>query len=110
MIPIHLSDKYVTITGMGGTSHHNLRIGDFKLVLAVHDPKDGTDHEVMCIFRNYACHSDPSERLKMQTIHPALQLEETGIEISDSLGNPMRMTLYQTVDIPIFSLWKAYRA
>lgn len=30
MVPILLSDKYVTIKGMGGMSRHNLRIGDFK--------------------------------------------------------------------------------
>ena len=43
MVPIMLSNKYVTIKGMGGMSHHNLRLGDFKSILAVRDPKDDTD-------------------------------------------------------------------
>ena len=45
MVPIQLSDKYATTI----TSYHNLRVDDFKSVLAVHDPKDGTDHEIMFI-------------------------------------------------------------
>ena len=93
MEEIGMSNKYVTITGMGGTSYHNLRIGDFKSVLAVFDPKDGKEHEIMCIFRNYACHEDPEERNRMQTIHSALQIETKGIVLHDQLHGLMRLEL-----------------
>ena len=49
MVPIMLSNKYVTIKGMGGMSRHNLRLGDFKSVLAVRDPKDNRSAR-SCVF------------------------------------------------------------
>ena len=52
MIPILLSDKYVIIKSLSGMSRHNLRIGDFKLILPVHDPKNNTECKIMCIIRN----------------------------------------------------------
>ena len=85
MVPILLSDKYVTIKGMGGMSRRNLRIGDLKSVLPVHDPKNNTEQEIMCIFCNYGCHTSPEERMKISFIRPALQLEEKGIIIEDRL-------------------------
>ena len=95
MVPILLINKYVTIKGMGGMSRHNLRLGDFKSVLAVHDPKSITEREIMCIFRNYRCHTNPEERMKTSSIHPALQLEEKGIIIEDRLRSQRRITLPQ---------------
>ena len=38
-------------------------IGIFKSVLILHDPKDGIEREIMCIFRNHACHTEPEDRL-----------------------------------------------
>ena len=43
MVPILLCDKYVIIKSMSGMSRHNLRIGDFKSILPVHDPKNNTE-------------------------------------------------------------------
>ena len=45
-----LTNKYVTVKGIGGISSHDLRLGDFKSVLAVRDPKDDMEHEIMCAF------------------------------------------------------------
>ena len=47
----------------------------------------------MCIFRNYGCHTNPEERMKTSSIHPALQLEEKGIIIEDWLKSQRRITL-----------------
>ena len=93
MVPIMLTNKYVNVKALGGISSHDLRLGDFKSVLTVRDPKDDTDHEVMCIFRNYGCHINPEERMKTSSIHPALQLEERGIIIEDQLKSQRRITL-----------------
>ena len=71
MVPIMLTNKYVTVKGIGGISSHDLRLGDFKSVLSVRDPMDDTEHEIVCIFRNYGCHTNLEERMKTLSIHPA---------------------------------------
>jgi hypothetical protein len=59
------------------------------------------DHEVMGIFRNYACHPDPKERSKMQTIHSALHLEANGLDVRDSVRSLRRITFPDGTYLPI---------
>lgn len=98
---INLTDQYVTVSCMGGSVNTNLRVGTFKAVILVHDPQDGMDHEVMGIFRNYACHPDPKERAKMQTIHSALHIEANGIDVRDSVRSLRRITFPNGTYLPI---------
>jgi len=86
---------------MGGSININLRVGTFKAVILIHDPQDGMDHEVMGIFRNYACHPDPKEQAKMQTIHSALHLEANGLDVRDSVCSLRRITFPNGSYLPI---------
>jgi len=98
---IDFTNQYVTVSCMGGPVSTNLRVGTFKAVILVHDPRDDKDHEVMGIFRNYACHPDPEERAKMQTIHSALHIEANGIDVRDSVRSLRRITFPNGTYIPI---------
>jgi len=98
---VKLTDRYITVSCMGGSVNTNLRVGTFKAVILIHDPRDGMDHEVMGIFRNYACHPDPKERSKMQTIHSALHLEANGLDVRDSVRSLRRITFPDGTYLPI---------
>jgi len=75
---LELTDRYITVSCMGGSVNTNLRVGTFKAVILIHDPRDGMDHEVMGIFQNYACHPDQTprngRRCRPSTLHSTSKL------------------------------------
>ena len=86
------SDKYVNIHGIHGVYYKGLRLGDFQVVMTLYDPITNEGQEEICIFRNYASYEDPEERAKLQTVHSALQLEDSNICVEDNKDSARRIT------------------